>query len=352
MRVKLPLISNFNLQGKRILLRTNYDVPLSSNGEIRVADETRMLMSLRTLRYLLKNKCRVIVLSHLDRPGGKVVPSLSLKPVARKLTEFLPKTKIKFSKEILGEKTKELAGKLKVGEVLLLENLRFDKQEERNYLNFAKKLSSLGDFYINEAFADCHRNHASIVGIPQFLPAAAGLKLAIEVELLSQVYKTPKRPVVIILGGKKQDKLKFIKPLSAWADFLLVGGYLPKAAKKEGVIEEKTHYARLTKTGKDITVEDAQRFCTIIKKSKTIVWNGTVGVFENRKSQQGTRLVSEAVVSSQAFKVAGGGDTEAALTSLGLENKFDFISSGGGAMLEFLSFGDLPGLKALTIYGV
>jgi len=333
-----------NIKGKRVLLRANFDVPLcSTQGKLVIADDTRILESLPTIKYLLGQKAQqIIIISHLGRPEGKVVPELSLEPVAQKLAGLL---NLKF--KIENFKT------FKIGkDILLLENLRFDSSEEANDEGFAKKLSLLGDFFVNDAFAASHREHASIVGVPKFFPPdkrALGFEFLKEIELLTKVRENPARPVVLILGGGKEDKLEQLTQLTEWADQVLIGGRLPAILGKEvqGLKSSRVQIASLNPEGKDITPESAAEFKKVIALAKTVVWAGPVGDFYDEKQLAGTKAIAEAVAESSAFTVIGGGDTEAALTKFGLTERINFISSGGGAMLAFLAQGDLPGLKAI-----
>ena len=315
----LPSVKDLVLIGKTVLLRTNYDVPLK---EGKVADTSRIEESLPTINYLLEQKARVIIISHLGRPAGRVVPGLSLKPMEEILNRLLHGHKVK-----------------------LLENLRFDSREEKNEESLAKELASLGDFFVNDAFAVSHRQHASIVGIPQFLPSAFGLDFLKEIEVLSRVREKPRRPVTMILGGVKGDKLAVVDQLLNWADFILIGGKLPQLAKK--TYPEKVIIAQLKAGMEDITLESVNKFKEIVGPSGTIIWAGPMGVFEKPESESGTREIAQAIAASQAFKIVGGGETEAALTRFNLEEKNDYISSGGGAMFEFLAQGILPGIEAI-----
>jgi len=344
--MKLPSVKDLDVANKKVLLRTNYDVPLTVDG--RVADETRIEESLSTINYLLKQKAKVIIITHLDRPGGKPVPGLSLKPVVERLKVMLDKTKIDFSQEILGEKTKRMTAELAPKAILVLENLRFDSDETDNDEKFAQGLADLADCFINDAFAVSHRQHASIVGIPKFLPSAFGFDFLEEIQVLSKIRENPKRPVVIILGGVKKSKIKAAQKLTSWADYILVGGEL---VEYNGIPKMVGYHRKilgsLTKTGEDITIETVKKFKEAIAQAKTIVWSGPVGAFEEKKFERGTREIARAVVESGAYAVVGGGDTEAALTKFGLVNKVDYISSGGGAMLAFLAEGTLPGIEAI-----
>lgn len=315
----LPSVRDLSVKQKTVLLRTNYDVPLK---EVKIVDTSRIEESLPTINYLLEQKAKVIILSHLGRPKGEIVPELSLKPVEEILNQLLQGNKVK-----------------------LLENLRFDPREEKNEESLAKELASLGDFFVNDAFAVSHRQHASIVGLPQFLPSAFGLDFLKEIGVLSKVREKPNRPVTVILGGVKEDKLKVVDQLLSWADFILIGGRLPQLAKK--IYPEKVTIAQLKAEGEDITLESMAKFKEIIGQSGTIIWAGPMGIFEKTESELGTKQIAQAIVESQAFKIVGGGDTKAALTKFNLEEKTDYLSSGGGAMFEFLAQGTLPGIEAI-----
>ncbi|MFZ5365886.1 MAG: phosphoglycerate kinase [Patescibacteria group bacterium] len=359
--MKLPDLRDFDLTEKKVLLRCDFDVPLIIEQEServkewKVGDDTRIQDSLLTINLLLSKKTKIIILSHLGRPEGKVVPELSLRPVAKKLGELLNE-KLKIKNEKLQSKIKNFSIYQLADNLVLLENLRFNSGEEGNSPEFAQKLASLGEFYINDAFAVCHREHASIVGLPKLLPHAAGFSLLKEVEVLSRVLENPKKPVVVILGGAKEDKLEVVGKLQGWADYILIGGKLPLIITNKyqfQISNERIIIGMLNESGKDITLETIEKFGEIIKNAGTIIWSGPMGQYESEvgraKWEVGTRKIAEAVVNSGAFTVIGGGDTEAALTKFSLVDKIDYVSSGGGAMLEFLANGDLPGLKALRV---
>lgn len=329
----LPSVKDLSAANKTVLLRTNYDVPLK---EGQIADSTRIDESLPTINYLLGQKTKIILLSHLGRPEGKINPSLSLKPVAQYLSQLLKKEIPLFLKIEEVDKTQS---------IIMLENLRFWPGEEANDLNFAQSLASLGDFYVNDAFACSHRQHTSIVGLPKLLPSAFGFDFLKEVEVLSEIKENPRRPVTLILGGAKEDKLEVVEKLLNWADKILIGGKLPQLVNKS--FPEKVVMAQLNPQGKDITLESINQFKEIIRKSGTILWAGPMGVFEEIENEEGTKQIAQAILVSQAFKVVGGGDTEAALTKFNLEAKIDYLSSGGGAMFEFLAKGTLPGIEAI-----
>ncbi|PIU34489.1 phosphoglycerate kinase [Candidatus Shapirobacteria bacterium CG07_land_8_20_14_0_80_39_18] len=357
--MKLPQLENFDFKGKKVLVRCDLDVPFE-NGE--VTDETRLEESLSTIKFLLEHEATVILMGHLGRPGGKVVEDLSLRPVAEKLREFLiSNVKSQMSKPNL--KCQNLNSFQITENIVLLENLRFDPREEGNDLEFAKELASLGDFYVNEAFAASHRAHASIVGVPKLLPHCAGFHFASEVESLSKVLENPKRPFVFVIGGAKPEtKLPMVAEFAKKANWVLVGGTLVQSAKcppasdlqcRAGKVQSCNSRlkiivcADLTSDGFDINTNSIKKFEEIIKNAGTVVWNGPMGKYEDEKFEAGTRKIAEAIAGFGGFGVVGGGDTIAALKKFGLLDKIDYVSTGGGAMLEFLAKGTLPGIKAL-----
>lgn len=315
--MKLPALHDFNFYGKKVLVRCDFD-----GG--------RLKENLPTIKYLLDSGAKkIILMGHLGRPEGRVVEDLKLAPVEEKFRRLLPSKNIIF-----------------------LENLRFDKREEENDLTFAKELAELGDFYVNEAFASSHREHASIVGIPKFLPHCAGLHFASEVKNLSKVLENPRRPLVFVIGGAKPEtKLVYILDFARIADFVLVGGLLVQKSNIKTQIQnlklKSVLFAGLTGDGFDINSEAIREFVEIIKKAGTIVWNGPMGKYEEPEEQEGTRKIGEAVGNGEGFKIVGGGDTISALKKFGLLDKMDYVSTGGGAMLEFLAKGTLPGITAL-----
>ena len=329
------------LANKDILVRVNFDVPLE-NGKI--LDTTRIEDSIVTLQLLLKHKCRLLLLTHAGRPEGKYQKEYTLAPIVPLMEELLHQ-KIDFL-----EYTADI-NKISVGKnpVSLLENIRFWPQEEENEPQFGKTLASFGDFYINEAFANCHRKHASIVGIPTYLESFAGVSLSREIEVLSMAKYHPKKPLVVIIGGAKlETKEPLVTAFADEADYILVGGKIAQdLGDKHIALPDNVVLANLVKNGKDITVKSAQHFREIISEANTIIWNGTMGIFEEEEYQKGTLMVAQAINETSGFTIAGGGDTEAALTKMGLENKIDYVSTGGGAMLTYLSTGSLPGIEVL-----
>jgi phosphoglycerate kinase len=339
--MQLPSIKDLKVKGKRILVRCDLDVPLKEikNNErinYRIADDTRLAKSLSSIKYLLKQGASyVLIAGHLSpSAGGEKISTFFLLPYfsfhISSGVSFWPELEINLDPE-------------ENSTTILLENLRFFPGEESNDPGFTPKLASLADIYVNEAFAASHRLHASIIGVPKLLPAAFGFNFIKEVGKLSSVRNKPARPVTLILGGIKKDKLAHLKELAFWADQVLIGGKLPEYFQKK---HQKVKVAHLNKEGKDINLDSLKEFVEVIRQSKTIVWAGPLGDFY-QGNERGTRTVAQAIVDSQAVSIVGGGDTEAALTRLGLDKKISFICSGGGALLAFLAQGTLPGIKAV-----
>lgn len=322
-----------SVQGKKVLVRADFDVPVESG---QVEDDTRIKAVLPTLNFLLSKEAVILILAHLGRPEGKE-EKFSLKPVAKVLKGLLGK-KINFLEEPAIQNFETIN---------LLENLRFWPGEEGNDINFTKKLSSLGDFYVNDAFAVCHRAHASVVGIPKLLRSFAGANLEQEVNELSRVLEKPERPLVAIIGGAKiETKLPAIVNLSRVADKVLVGGKLMFEVTKEN-LPANVIVANDDLDGKDIGTTSIDNFSKIIGQAAVVVWNGPLGVFEEEKYASGTKAIAQALVGSRAYAIIGGGDTIAALNKFGLLAKISYVSTGGGAMLDFLAGEKLPGLEAL-----
>ncbi len=342
--IDLPDVRDFDLRGKTVLLRTDLDVPLHSvQGKLKVADTTRIEESLITIKLLLARETRVIILAHLGRPGGEFTPELSLEPVTQSLSSLL-------KMEVPLVQYKDL-GKLPSKETLILENLRFDpREEEKNEGKrkaFAKELARLGDFYVNDAFATCHRKNASIVDLPSLLSHAAGLDLLEEIKFLSSVRERPKKPIVVLLGGVKKSKLKTVNGLLEWVDLVLIGGKLADYPEAKKLKDHRREMAVLTRSGEDITIDSAEKFVDRVIQAGTIIWSGPLGKVEDPEFEKGTKIFAEAMAESKALTIIGGGDTEAVLTRFKVVDRIDYVSSGGGAMLAFLAKGDLPGLKAL-----
>ncbi len=382
-------LEDFEYRGKKVLLRCDFNVPLADDGEI--LNDFRIKQAVPTIEYLIKNKARVIIITHLGDPDGKVVENLRLNNIAKCLSSCLS-VEVSKTNECLGERVEGEIEKMKEGEVLLLENIRFYKEEEASDEEFAQKLSQLGDIYINDAFGVCHRSHASVVGIPKYLPSGSGFLLAKEIKVLSNVLENPWHPLVVIVGGVKiETKVKMIERFLKIADHVLIGGAiantiligkdimvgfpLPKenvlaAIGKINLTDPKIHLpvdgtivlekekdavrqgaigtAKKEESVLDIGSETVKIFKEIIGQAKMIVWNGPMGLSEDKRFERGTREIAQAITRNQsAFKVVGGGETIDAISKFGLVDKFDHVSTGGGAMLDFLSGENLPGIKAI-----
>ncbi len=337
----LPSLESEDIKNKKVVLRYECDVRLSSSNEI--LDETRLISGFSTIEYLLENNCEVIVIGHLRRPEGWD-EKYSLLPVAKWFANA-------FESHESETKIGRFKGwKIKEG-LILLENLRFFKEEKENDSNFAKELASLGEIYINEAFGSCHREHASIVGVPKFLSSFPGFHFTKEVKVLDEVVNLPIKPLTIILGGAKMEtKLPIIAKMKNIADYVLIGGKFTDRDRKtiEDIKSDKAKViiANLTSNDKDIDGNSIKEFEDIISKSGMVVWNGPMGYLEGGL-EESTLSIAKAIINSNAYKIAGGGDTVAFLNKLNLFDKFDFVSMGGGAMLQFLSGAPLPGVVAL-----
>ena len=386
-------VRDLDVAGKKVLVRVDFNVPLNDKGEI--TDDTRITASLPTIQYLLEQKAAVILMAHLGRPKGQVKPELSLVPVAKHLGRLLGK-KILFGPDCVGEAAQAAASKLKPGHILLLENLRFHKEEEKNDMEFAEKLASLADLYVNDGFGVSHRAHASVEGVTHFLPAAAGFLLEKEIQYVGQAVTNPLHPFVAIIGGAKvSDKIGVISNLLDKVDTLLIGGgmantFLAAQGYKMGkslVEEDKLDLAKelLAKAKKnkvnmllptdlvmaaafapdaehvtekvknlnqaymalDIGAETSKAYAEALADAKMIVWNGPMGVFEMDAFCKGTEAVAKAVAKSRATSIVGGGDSVAAIEKLGLAKRITHIATGGGASLEYLEGKVLPGVAAL-----
>ncbi len=349
--ISLPSLKSARVKDKKALLRLDLDVPLSQQSQIE--DDTRLKDSLETLTYLLREDATVFVVGHLGRPEGKN-EKFSLKPVvewyAQKLGFKNYESRIK---NIGGFDAFKLSDNF-----FLLENIRFYKGEEENDPEFSKKLASLADIYVNDAFAVSHRNHASIAGVAKFLPHFAGFRLKREVETLSLLLEHPKRPLVVIIGGAKiETKLPVVEKMHKLADYVLVGGKITEERKVLLKVQHEKANGRksilivsdLNQNETDITPNSVENFLQIINLGKTIVWNGPVGKIEEQIKDKNcaTEKLARGIIESGAYTVVGGGDTLGYLREIGLLDKFSFVSTGGGAMLEFLSGEKLPGIEAL-----
>lgn len=344
----MKTLKDFNFKNKRVLVRCDFNVPLSEKGDI--LDDFRIQKTLPTINYLTQKEAKIILMSHLDDPEGKVVETLRLTNVQKRLEELLGKSVIK-PEDCIGEDIKEKTLKIK-DEIILLENLRFHKEEEEGDLNFAKELSKSGDIYINEAFSVCHRSHASIVGITKYLPCGAGLILEQEIEYLRKIFENPKRPMLVIIGGKKvETKAKFINRISEICDQVLISGLIEKEIEEKKI--EIKNPEKIIKPldslggGLDIGLKTIKLFREKIIEAETIIWNGPLGKIEEKAFKKGTEEIAKAIIDSKVFSIAGGGETVEFIKGLKLVDKFSHISTGGGAMLVFLSGEKLPGVEAL-----
>lgn len=345
----MKTLRDFDLKNKRVLVRCDFNVPLDGQGNI--SDDFRIKKTVPTISYLIENGAKVILMSHLGRPEGRVEEALRLTPVQDKLTEYLDVSVAK-APDCVGEEIEKWTREMQPGEILLLENLRFHKEEEENDDIFARKLASLGDIYINDAFGVSHRSHASVVGVAQYLPSGAGLLLEKEIKTLSGLIDAPEKPLVAVIGGAKvETKVGLVNKISGTADCVLVGGLIIKSIKGE-----KIHLAHPEKIvepideiggGKDIGPETVELFREKISQAKTVFFNGALGQIESEEFSGGTEEILRAISESQAFSVVGGGDMMFLIARLGLSEKFNHISTGGGAMLALLSGQKLPGLEAL-----
>ena len=380
---------SLDLRGQRVLVREDLNVPLQGGS---ISDDTRLRAALGTLRDLSERAARVIVMSHLGRPGGRPVPELSLRPVADRLGELLGRS-VAFSQDCIGPRANRAVERMSEGDVLLLENVRFHPGEEDNDPDFARELAALGDVYVNDAFAASHRAHASVVGVAEHLPAYAGLLMLAELGALHRALDEPRRPLVAIVGGAKvSTKAGVLRFLLPKVDALLLGGAMAntffkaegkqvgaslvegdaldtaRAVEREGagkvVLPVDAVCARAVKPGQETVVRPVddvddgwmmldvgpatvRRFTDRLQGAGTVIWNGPVGVFEVPEFSGGTRALGEAVAASGAFSLVGGGDTAAAVEVLGLAGRFSHVSTGGGATLEYMEGRELPGVAVL-----
>ena len=387
-------IEDVELSGQRALVRVDYNVPFLEGTSI-ISDDTRIKASIPTLRHLLGKGCSLVLCSHLGRPKGKRYPELSLKPIAKRLSEILEQ-KVQFVEDCVSEEATAAAWKLSEGEILLLENLRFHRGEEENNLGFAEQLSKLAEVFINDAFGAAHRAHASTLGVTRFLPSYAGLLLDKEVNYLENALENPKLPFTAILGGAKvSDKIKVVDRLTKIASHICIGGgmaatFLAASNKKVGnssieadfisqaqtllnendskngnlilpsdVVVVKTLLKDsdfLAKSVGDLEDGDiivdigpatAEFYSSIIRKSNTVLWNGPMGIYEWEKARAGTRSVAKALANGNMLSIIGGGSTVDAVNFLGLQAQMTHVSTGGGASLELLEGRELPGVTSL-----
>lgn len=388
-------IEDINVTGKKVLVRVDFNVPLTEDGQ--VSDDKRIVAALPTIRYLLDHKAKVILCSHLGRPKGKVDPKYSLAPVAKRLAELLPDTKIRFAKDTIGESAKAAIAEMQEGEIVLLENVRFYKEETDNDPAFAKQLASLAEIYVSDAFGTVHRAHASTAGVAAYLPAVAGFLIGKELGVMGAALEHPERPLVAILGGAKvADKIGVITNLLSKCDSLIIGGgmaytflkakgyeigdslldadsidlaksLMQQAADKgvnlllpvDNVVADRFDAEadhKVVKSseipagwqGMDIGPETVKLFSETIVNAKTVIWNGPMGVFEFPAFAEGTKKVAEACAACKGTTIIGGGDSASAVKKLGFADKMTHISTGGGASLEFLEGKVLPGVAVLN----
>ncbi len=386
-------IEDIDVNGKRVLVRCDFNVPQDENLEI--TDDRRIVSALPTIKYLIEHNAKVILCSHLGRPKGEFNEKYSLKPVAKRLTELLGK-EVKLADDVIGDSAKALANGLHDGDVMLLENVRFHKEEEENDMAFSKELAGLADVYVNDAFGTAHRAHASTEGVAKYLPAVCGYLIQKEIDVMGKALNNPSRPFVAILGGKKvSDKIKVIENLIDKVDTLLIGGGMAytffkakgyeignsiceedKVELAKELMEKASHKgvklilpvdtvvakdfsadaeSKVVKSeeipadfqGMDIGPETIKLYEAELKDAKTIIWNGPVGVFEFDKFAVGTNEIARIVGNMDAITIIGGGDSAAAIEKGGYADKMTHISTGGGASLEFLEGKVLPGIACL-----
>lgn len=391
--MKKKTVENYDFKGKRALVRCDFNVPL--DGDV-ITNDVRITASLKTINYILDNGGSVILMSHLGRPKGEAKPEYSLKPVAKRLEELL-KREVKFipCDMVVNDEVRKVAAALLPGEVMLLENVRFRKEESENDPVFAKSLADLGDVFVNDAFGTAHRAHASTVGIGDHLPMVIGFLIEKEIKFLKNAMENPQRPFVGIMGGSKVgDKIKIIRNLFEKVDYLIIGGGMAytffKALgyeigdsildadnvelAKELLSEAKNQNVELVLPldvvvaesfsndapygvypadgmpakgmGLDIGPQSAKKFCEIISLAQTVFWNGPMGVFEMSNFANGTRAVAECVAASSGVTIVGGGDSATAVEDFHLEDKMTHISTGGGASLQLVEGTPLPGIEA------
>ncbi len=385
-------IADIQLKGKRVLMRADFNVPLDEHRNI--TDDARIVAALPSIKYIIAEGGRLILMSHMGRPKGEKKEEFCLDPVAERLSALLGKN-VKKMDDCIGEDVEEAAGSMVDGDVILLENLRFYKEETKNDVVFAKQLASLGEVFAEDAFGTCHRAHASTVGITEFLPSVAGFLVQKEIEYFEKVTKSPDKPFCLILGGAKvADKIPLIENMLDKIDYLIIGGamaytflksrhkgigssrvenemldtvrkifdeagkknvsiFLPKDHVVSKEIAEKAKNKVVAEDipdgwiGLDIGPATIKRYRSVIKESKTIVWNGPMGLFEMKAYSTGTKKLAEFMAKLDATTVIGGGDTAAAVNQIGLGKKMSHMSTGGGASLEYLEGKELPGIAAL-----
>ena len=384
-------LRNKNIKGLKVLVRCDLNVPIK-NGK--VLDDFRIKKLIPTIDYLRNQGAKIILITHLGEPKGRDL-SFSVRPVAKRLWELV-QGRLKFVNDTIGKKVEKEIDEMKEGDIVVLENLRFYKEEKQNDDDFSRSLARLGDIFVQDAFGACHRNHSSIVGITKYIDSFPGLLLEEEIRVLSDALVSPDRPLVSIVGGfKVSSKIKVIKSLLDKSDYLLLGGrvanslliskglYVKDLLSSEeeelmevakeinltdpklqlpidgvmGLINFDEDYSRIGGIGSirkeedvyDIGPETIEKYKNILSTAKTIIWNGPLGYFEKEKFSKGTEEIAKMIgqINSEVFSIVGGGETVEAIQKLGIENQFDHISTGGGAMLDFIAGKELPGIKAL-----
>ena len=385
---KILTLKDLDVNNKRVLVRVDFNVPLDTKGNI--TDDKRIRAALPTIKYLIKNNAMVILMSHLGRPKGEIIDKLKMDNAAKRLERLLGRHVYKLD-DCVGQDVEDFIDKMVDKEVVLLENLRFYKEEKENDPEFAQSLADLADVYVNDAFGTCHRAHASVESVTKYLQSAAGFLVEKEIEMLGKVLEKPKKPFIAIMGGVKvSDKISVIKSLLKKVDYLLIGGAmmftfyksqgmevgrsiveddklgLAKSLLKnkkmilptDTIIADKIDKGAKTKTadidkipknmiGVDIGPETIKKYKKMIAKAKTMIWNGPMGVFELSEFAKGTNEIAKALAKSKAVTIVGGGDSASAIAKLKLEKKMTHVSTGGGASLEFLEGKKLPAIKAL-----
>ncbi len=386
-------VRDIDVKGKKVLVRCDFNVPQDENLEI--TDNRRIVAALDTIKYLIENNAKVILCSHLGRPKGEVKKEFSLLPVAKELTRLLGK-EVKLADDVIGDSAKNLTENMKEGEIVLLENVRFDKREEENDDEFSKELASLAEIYVNDAFGTAHRAHASTAGVAKYLPAVSGFLIEKELNFMGKALENPERPFVAILGGKKvSDKIGVIDALLEKVDTLMIGGgmaytffksmgynvgdsiceldkldlatSLMEKAKQKGVklmlpVDTKVgkEFSKDTESkivkyteipdgweGFDIGTETIEMYKKELEKAKTVIWNGPIGLFEFDQFAVGTNEIAKKLAEIDAVTIVGGGDCAAAVEKAGVADKLTHVSTGGGASLEFLEGKKLPGIECL-----
>lgn len=386
------IVKDVDITGKKVLVRCDFNVPMDKEGKI--TDNRRIVSALPTIKYLMDKKNKVILCSHLGRPKGEWKEEYSLKQIVEEVSKQLG-TNVKFVDDIVGNKAKKAVEDLKEGEVLLLENLRFDPREEKNDKGFSKELASLAEYYVNDAFGTAHRAHSSTAGVGEFLPSVGGFLMEKEINYLGKALEDPERPYVALLGGKKViDKIIILSSMLDAVDALIIAGGMAtvffkamglevgksffeegsdKEAKKiidkakeknvrillpidlvvaDDIDSKDIEIVEYTNIPKDKAVYDIgpktrENFIAELSKAKTIFWNGPLGVFEKEEFAKGTNEIANAIADFNCISIVGGGDSAAAVENIGLDSEFSHISTGGGASLEFIEGKELPGIAVL-----